>query len=277
MGKLIIVGTPIGNLGDMSPRGLEALKNCDFIAAEDTRVTLKILNRFGIKKPITSYFEHNKLLKGDFIVGRILAGEDCALVTDAGMPAVSDPGELLVRQCAENGIEIDMVPGPSACISALAVSSLPTGRFTFEGFLPVNKLKRKEHIASLLDETRTMIFYEAPHKLPYTLRDLAAAFGARKAAIVRELTKIHFEVIRMTLPEAAERFTQNGPKGEIVLVVAGKPPEEAALPPLEEAVRAAAKKMASGLSASLAAKEAAAETGHKKGDIYRLLGKGDAK
>ena len=277
MGKLIIVGTPIGNLGDMSPRALEALENCDFIAAEDTRVTLKILNRFGIKKPMTSYFEHNKLLKGERIVERILAGEDCALVTDAGMPAVSDPGELLVRQCAENGIDIDVVPGPSACISALAVSGLPTGRFTFEGFLPVNKLKRKEHIASLLGETRTMIFYEAPHKLSYTLRDLAAAFGDRQVAVVRELTKIHFEVVRATLPEAAERFAQNGPKGEIVLVVAGRPPAEELRPSLEEAVRTANEKMACGLSASLAAKEAAAETGHKKGDIYKHLGKDDAK
>ena len=223
-GILYVVGTPIGNLGDMSPRAVETLENVDFIAAEDTRVTLKLLNHFGIKKPMVSYFEHNKHQRGEIICRRILSGENCAIVTDAGMPCISDPGELLVKQCEEYGIEVKAVPGPSAVISALAISGLPTGRFTFEGFLSVNKKSRMEHLESVKNETRTMIFYEAPHKLNATLRDMLGAFGNRSIAIVRELTKIHEEVIRTTLEQAVERYSEAPLKGEIVLVIDGAKP-----------------------------------------------------
>ncbi|MGN1131113.1 MAG: 16S rRNA (cytidine(1402)-2'-O)-methyltransferase, partial [Ruminococcus sp.] len=188
---LYVVGTPIGNLSDMSPRAVDTLRNVDFIAAEDTRVTLKLLNHFDIKKPMVSYYEHNKRERGEIICNRILSGESCAIVTDAGMPCISDPGEDLIKLCQEKGIKTIVVPGPSAVISALAVSGLETGRFCFEGFLSVNKKSRREHLQSLADETRTMIFYEAPHKLPSTLKDLYSSFGDRKLTIVREITKIH--------------------------------------------------------------------------------------
>ena len=204
-GKLYVVGTPIGNLGDISPRALETLESCDFIAAEDTRVTLKLLNHFEIKKPMISYFEHNRREKGEVIAERILAGENCALVTDAGMPAVSDPGEDLVALCHELGITVCAVPGPSAFVAAIALSGLHVGRFTFEGFLSMNKPSRREHLESLVNEKRTMVFYEAPHKLAATLKDLYSYFGQRDMAIVREITKIHEEVIRTTLKDAAEK------------------------------------------------------------------------
>ncbi|MEG1773653.1 MAG: 16S rRNA (cytidine(1402)-2'-O)-methyltransferase, partial [Oscillospiraceae bacterium] len=207
MSKLYLVGTPIGNLGDLSPRAKEALQTADFIAAEDTRVTLKLLNRFEISKPMVSYYQHNLRERGEQLVARMLAGESCALVTDAGMPAISDPGEDLVRLCAEAGIEIVSVPGPSAAITALAASGLPTARFTFEGFLSVNRQTRKEHLVSLEHERRTMIFYEAPHKLRTTLADLCDAFGAdRRIALGRELTKLHEEIIRTTLGGAVARY-----------------------------------------------------------------------
>lgn len=267
----MIVGTPIGNLGDLSPRALEALNGCDFIAAEDTRVTVKILNHFGIKKPMISYFEHNRFEKGEQIAARMMGGEVCALVTDAGMPAVSDPGEDLVHLCHKLGIKVEVIPGPCAFVAALAVSGMPAGRFTFEGFLSVNKLSRREHIKSLLNERRTMIFYEAPHKLPSTLKDLAAAFGSRKIAIVRELTKIYEEVILTTLPEAAQRFGEGGPKGEMVLIIEGAPEPEEDVITLEAAVAQARDKMAEGMPLNEAAKLTAKETGYKKGDIYKLL------
>ena len=224
-GKLFIVGTPIGNLGDISPRALETLENCGFIAAEDTRVTLKLLNHFEIKKPMISYFEHNRREKGEIIAERILAGEDCALVTDAGMPAVSDPGEDLVDLCHEKGIDVKVVPGPSAFVAAAALSGLPVGRFTFEGFISVNKQSRRKHLASVAHEKRTMIFYEAPHKLSATLKDLFEVLGNRRMAIVREITKIHEEVIRTSLAEAAERYAEEQLKGEIVLVIEGEKTE----------------------------------------------------
>ena len=179
-GKLYVVGTPIGNLSDFSPRAIETLKSVDFIAAEDTRVTLKLLNKFHIKTPMISYHEHNMRERGDIICTKIKEGENCALVSDAGMPAVSDPGEQLVMQCAERGIEVNVVPGPTAMASALAISGLPTGRFTFEGFLSMNKKNRRDHLLSLHDEHRTMIFYEAPHKLRATLRDMTQAFGGNR-------------------------------------------------------------------------------------------------
>lgn len=270
-GKLYVVGTPIGNLSDFSPRALETLQQADFIAAEDTRVTLKLLNRFQIKKPMVSYFEHNKLERGDLICNRIEAGETCALVSDAGMPAISDPGELLVAQCAERGIEVLVVPGPSAVVSALAVSGLPTGRFTFEGFLSVNKKSRREHLEEVKTERRTMIFYEAPHKLSSTLTDMLAAWGDRRIALVRELTKIHEEVIRTTLAQAAARYADGGAKGEFVLVIEGAPAPQRTEFTLEDAVAIARDRMESGLSASESAKQAAADTGLKKGEIYKAI------
>ena len=221
-GTLYLCATPIGNLEDITLRVLQTLKDVDLIAAEDTRNTLKLLNHFDIHKPMTSYHEHNKAESGGKILARLLAGETCALVTDAGSPAISDPGEDLVRLCAENGITVCAIPGPCALVTALSISGLPTGRFTFEGFLSVNKKSRQEHLTGLKDETRTMIFYEAPHKLLATLRDLADAFGEdRKISLCRELTKLHEEVRRMTLGEAAAYYEENPPRGEFVLVVAG--------------------------------------------------------
>ena len=271
IGRLTLVGTPIGNLSDFSPRAIEALETCDLIAAEDTRVTLKLLNHFGINKPLVSYFEHNKRERGNMLCDRLLAGENVALVTDAGMPAISDPGEDIVAMCHERGIPVGVVPGPTAMATALAVSGLPTGRFTFEGFLSVNKKERRAHLDSLVHEPRTMGFYEAPHKLLATLGDLLAAFGDRPVALVRELTKIHEEVVRTTLDEAVARYTADAPRGEFVLVVGGAPAEERAALSPAPAAEIAAQYMADGMSASEAAKTAAAECGCKKGDIYRLL------
>ena len=271
-GKLFVVGTPIGNLGDISPRALETLESCDFIAAEDTRVTLKLLNHFEIKKPMISYFEHNRRAKGEIIADRILKGENCALVTDAGMPAVSDPGEDLVDLCHEMGITVCAVPGPSAFVAAIALSGLAVGRFCFEGFLSMNKPSRREHLESLIKEKRTMVFYEAPHKLSATLSDLYNYFGQRRLVIVREITKIHEEVIRTTLEEAAEKYAETPLKGEIVLVVEGAKEEEKEEITLSDAVKIARELMEKEeMSPSFAAKQAAKETGLKKGDIYKAL------
>lgn len=270
-GTLTLVGTPIGNLSDITPRAVEALRNCDFIAAEDTRVTLTLLNHFGIKKPLVSYFEHNKRERGQQICARLEAGENCALVTDAGMPAISDPGEDLVVLCRDRGIPVSAAPGPSAVVTALALSGMPAGRFTFEGFLSVGKRSRREHLEALLHERRTMIFYEAPHKLPSTLQDMLKAWGDRHIAIVREMTKVHEEVIRTTLAEAARRYQTESPRGEIVLIIEGdSAPLRETLTP-EEAVSIAKEWMEQGVSASEAARRAAAEAGIKKGDIYRML------
>lgn len=271
-GILYVTGTPIGNLSDLSPRAVETLKSVDFIAAEDTRVTLKLLNHFGIKKPMVSYFEHNKRERGEIICARIEQGENCAIVTDAGMPCISDPGEDLVKLCEERGIKTVVIPGPSAVISALAVSGLSTGRFTFEGFLSVNKKSRVDHLKSLANEHRTMIFYEAPHKLPQTLRDLYASFGDRKLTIVREITKIHEEVIRTTTKNAAENLSDGSVKGEIVLVLEGAPQvDDTEEFTLEYAVETAKKLIENGARATDAAKEAAALTGFKKNEIYKEL------
>lgn len=271
-GILYVTGTPIGNLSDLSPRAVETLEKVDFIAAEDTRVTLKLLNHFGIKKPMVSYFEHNKRERGEIVCARIEQGENCAIVTDAGMPCISDPGEDLVKLCEERGIKTVVIPGPSAVISALAVSGLSTGRFTFEGFLSVNKKSRTDHLKSLANEHRTMIFYEAPHKLPQTLRDLYANFGDRKLTIVREITKIHEEVIRTTTKNAAENLSDGSVKGEIVLVLEGAPQiDDTEEFTLEYAVETAKKLIENGARATDAAKEAAALTGFKKNEIYKEL------
>lgn len=270
-GKLYVVGTPIGNLGDFSPRAVEVLDSVDFIAAEDTRVTMKLLNHFDIKKEMVSYFEHNKRERGEIICTRIANGESCAVVTDAGMPAISDPGEDLVKLCHEMGIEVESVPGPTAFATALAISGMPSGRFTFEGFLSVNKKSRREHLEEIKDEKRTLIFYEAPHKLSNTLKDLYNALGDRELAIVREITKIHEQVIRTTLKEAAELYANGGIKGEIVLIIEGKKAEQAAEITLDDAVGMAEALVEKGMSVNSAAKEIAAQTPFKKGDIYKAL------
>ena len=267
-GKLYLVGTPIGNLGDFSPRAADALREADFIAAEDTRVTLKLLNHFGIRKPMVSYFEHNKYASGAKIFERILAGETCALVTDAGMPAISDPGEELVRLCAEGGVEVLTVPGPSALISALALSALPTGRFCFEGFLSTANKSRREHLESLRSERRTMIFYEAPHKLMRTLEDMKNTFGPeRRISLCRELTKLHEQTLRTDLAGAIEHFTQFPPKGEFVLVIEGTPEAGSGFS-LDEAAALAERYRAEGLSRKAACKKAAAETGFSANELY---------
>jgi len=268
-GMLYLVPTPIGNLGDISIRCRETLENADFIAAEDTRVSLKLLNHLGIKKSLVSYYEHNKAFKGDKIVERILAGETCALVSDAGSPAISDPGEDLVKQCAEAGITVCAIPGPCAAITALSISGQATGRFCFEGFLSTAKKSRREHLESLKKEQRTMIFYEAPHKLVSTLEDLAEAFGhARGISLCRELTKLHEEVVRTTLGEAVEKYTANPPKGEFVLVVAGAEPEEEDLPTETDAAAYVAKLMEKGLSRKDAIKQTAKDLDLPKNVVY---------
>ena len=267
-GKLYLVGTPIGNLGDFSPRAMQTLRDADFIAAEDTRVTMKLLNHFDIRKPLVSYFEHNKYASGAKILERILAGESCALVTDAGMPAISDPGEELVRLCAEGGVEVQVVPGPAALVSAVALSALPSGRFCFEGFLSTSNKSRREHLEGLRGEKRTMIFYEAPHKLMRTLEDMKNAFGAdRRIALCRELTKIHEQTIRTTLGEAVEYFTAAPPKGEFVLVIDGAPEQELELT-LDDALALVERYRAEGLSRRAACKKAAAETGLSSKALY---------
>lgn len=270
-GKLFLVGTPIGNLGDMSKRAIETIENCDFIAAEDTRVTMKLLNYFNIKKPMISYFEHNKAKRTEEICKRIEDGEICVLVSDAGMPAISDPGEDLVKRCVELGIDVKVVPGPSAVISAIVLSCLPTGRFTFEGFLSMNKKRRLEHLESIKCEKRTMVFYEAPHKLSQTLIDLYNTLGNRDISIVREITKVHEEVIRTNLLSASEKYKEEKLKGEIVLVISGADDEDENEYTLEDAEKIALSYIEEGLSISEASKKASKITGIKKGEIYKNL------
>ena len=272
MSKLYVVGTPIGNLSDFSPRAIDTLKNVDFIAAEDTRVTLKLLTHFGIQKPLVSYYEHNIREKGEYILGRIENGESCAIVTDAGMPCISDPGEDLVRLCAERGIEINVVPSPTAAMSALAVSGLPTARFSFEGFLSVTNKQRRAHLEEVKGFRRTLIFYEAPHKLIYTLKDMLEAFGDRRIALCRELTKIHEEVLRGRISDMIAYYENKPPKGEYVLVIEGAGEEEASDEvTLEMAVVMAQKLISDGIKASDAAKEIAKKTKFSKSEIYNSL------
>ena len=270
-GTLYVVGTPIGNLGDFSPRAVEVLSSCDFIAAEDTRVTIKLLNHFGIKKPMVSYYEHNRNERGGVIIERLLNGENCALVSDAGMPIISDPGEDLTLRCHENNIKVCAVPGPCAFVTALAISGMPSGRFTFEGFLTKAKQNRREHLEELVNEKRTMIFYEAPHKLPSTLEDMAKYFGNRKIALVKELTKIYENVERTTLFEAAKKYREVSPRGEYVLIIEGKPEDTEQTITIDEAKSMAEELIKSGLSKNEASKEIAKKTGLKKSDIYKSL------
>lgn len=283
-GKLVLAGTPIGNLGDISERFARTLAQADFIAAEDTRVTLRLLNHLGLKKPLISYFEHNKRDHGETILRRIEAGECCVLVSDAGMPAISDPGEDLVAQCAARGIPVSVVPGPCAAICALSVSGLPSGRFCFEGFLSVNRKSRREHLESLVDERRTMIFYEAPHKLRATLRDLSVALGDRRVTLVRELTKLHEEVVRTTLLRAAAYYRENTARGEFVLVVEGRPAGDKARSTqtakaanaagaeaggMEQALRKVDAYLTAGLARTAAVKRTARETGVGRAELYK--------
>lgn len=268
-GKLYVVGTPIGNLGDMTPRAVEAMRNADFIAAEDTRVTQKLLNRFEIKTHSISYHQHSRDSVSEQIAARILAGESCAVVTDAGMPCISDPGEDLVRLCAQSGVEVVAVPGPSAAVSALAVSGLPTARFAFEGFLSTNRKNRAEHLAMVKDDRRTLIFYEAPHKLLATLHDMLEVLGERRISLARELTKLHEEVIRTTFSGALALYEEKLPRGEYVLVVEGAPAPEQTTLTFEDAVGMVCAMVQDGQSITSAAKSAALETGYKKGDLYK--------
>ena len=268
-GMLYLVPTPIGNLGDISPRCRETLEAADFIAAEDTRVSLKLLNHLGIRKSLISYHQHNQNQKGQGIVDRILAGETCALVSDAGSPAISDPGEELVKQCAQAGITVCAIPGPCALVTALSISGQSTGRFCFEGFLSTAKKSRMEHLESLRKETRTMIFYEAPHKLLPTLEDMEKVFGPqRPISLCRELTKLHEEVIRTTLSGALTLYAQQSPKGEFVLVVAGAEPEEKPQATAEEAAAQVARLMEQGLSRKDAVKQTAEALGLPKNLVY---------
>ncbi|MBR6045179.1 MAG: 16S rRNA (cytidine(1402)-2'-O)-methyltransferase [Ruminococcus sp.] len=270
MGKLYIVGTPIGNLGDMTFRAVETLKTVDFICAEDTRVTSKLLSHFEIRKPLVSCHEHNIRQVGEGICERILAGENAAAVTDAGMPCISDPGEELVRMCCERGISVEVVPGPTAAMSALAVSGLPTGRFQFEGFLPTDKKPRLERLAAVKDSTPTLIFYEAPHKLRRTLDDLHSFLGDRHISLCRELTKIHEEVQRVTLSEACAYYAEHEPRGEYVLIVEGAA-EKASAETIEEAFAQVEALVAKGVRGADACKQIAKATGFSKGELYSML------
>ena len=270
-GKLYLVPTPIGNLGDISRRAAETLAAADFIAAEDTRVTVKLLNHLGLKKPMLAYHRHNCDTAGSAVLRRLEGGETCALVTDAGTPAISDPGEDLVALCAANGVAVESIPGPCALTVALSVSGLPTGRFTFEGFLPLNKKNRRAQMEALAEEERTMIFYEAPHKLLATLADLGSAFGPdRPLTVCRELTKLHEEVLRLTVGEAAAHYAAQEPRGEFVLVVGGRPPRAGA-PDGDAALEQALRLRAEGMPLKAAAAQAAEEFGVKKRLLYNQI------
>jgi 16S rRNA (cytidine1402-2'-O)-methyltransferase len=275
-GKLFLVATPIGNLEDITIRALNTLKSVSLIACEDTRHSLKLLNHFGITKPLTSYFEHNKKEKGEYIISVLMGGEDVALVTDAGTPAISDPGEDLVRMCIAEGITVVPVPGAAALINALIISGRDTGRFTFEGFLSVNKKSRSDHLTSLTGEKRTMIFYEAPHKLRRTLADMYTVFGNREISIVRELTKLHEECMSTNLEAAMAYYETNSPKGEYVLVVEGAP-EQKALGELDlqQAVELVQSLIDEGVKSSEACKKIAKETEFSKSVLYAELLKND--
>lgn len=266
-GTLYLVPTPIGNLGDISRRMAEALEQADFIAAEDTRVGARLLNAFGIKKPQVSYFEHNRKAKGEQIARRIEAGENCALITDAGTPAISDPGCDLVEICAQRGLEVVAVPGPCAAIAALSIGGMPCGRWCFEGFLSVNKKSRRQHLEEIREEKRTMVFYEAPHKLLRTLEDFYEVLGDRPIVLARELTKIHEEAWRTTLSQALDYYRQTPPRGEFVLVLAGAP-DQGEKEPEQDPMELTAALLEQGLSLSEAAKQAARRLNLPKNSVY---------
>ena len=267
-GTLYLVATPIGNLGDLSPRAVETLAGADFIAAEDTRVSVKLLNHFDIKKPLVSYHEHNRATAGQTILTRLLGGETCALVTDAGTPAISDPGQELVALCAENGVTVQAIPGCCAAITALAVSGLDTRRFTFEGFLPSGKKERRTALEELTGEVRTMVFHEAPHRLRAALADMAEVLGDRPIALCRELTKLHEDTVRTTLAQAAAYYAANEPRGEYVLVVAGRERQSQAQMTLEEGVDRVLRLRADGVRMKDAVRQVADDTGLSRNDLY---------
>lgn len=268
-GTFYIIGTPIGNMEDITLRQLETLKSVDFVCAEDTRVTVKLFNRYEIRKPLVSFHEHSPRAVAENIISRLLGGESCGIVTDAGMPCISDPGEVLVKLCAENGIDVKVVPGPSAVISAVAVSGLSTSRFIFEGFLPVAKKERAQRLERLRGETAVMVIYEAPHKLRTTLDDLADFFGgSRRISLCRELTKIHEEVVRFTLDEAREYYSGNEPRGEFVLVLEGADEAAREKITIEEALSQVQKLVDMGERPVDACKAVAKESGYKKGELY---------
>ncbi|MGN1416193.1 MAG: 16S rRNA (cytidine(1402)-2'-O)-methyltransferase [Oscillospiraceae bacterium] len=271
-GILYVVGTPIGNMADITYRAVEILSSVDFICAEDTRVTVKLLNYYNIKKPLVSYHEHSARQVSENIITRIEQGENCAVVTDAGMPCISDPGEDLVKLCAERGVRTEVVPGPTAAASAVAVSGLSTSRFSFEGFLSVTKKQRFAHLKSAALDTHTLVFYEAPHKLLDTLNDMLEYFGNRRISVCRELTKLHEEIIRTDIESAVAHFEEIPPRGEFVLVVEGYvPPEISEEITLEDAVAQARKFAEQGMKLSEACKEAAKLTGYKKSEIYSFI------
>ena len=267
-GMLYLVATPIGNLGDFSPRAVETLAEVDFIAAEDTRVSVKLLNHFDIKKPLVSYHEHNRAAAGQAILARLLAGETCALVTDAGTPAISDPGQELVALCAENGVTVQAIPGCCAAIAALAVSGLDTRRFTFEGFLPSGKKERRMALEELTGEARTMVFHEAPHRLRATLADMAEVLGDRPVALCRELTKLHEDTVRTTLAQAAAYYAANEPRGEYVLVVAGREKQQGPQLTLEQGVERVLRLREDGMRMKDAVRQVADDTGLSRNDLY---------
>lgn len=272
-GKLYLVATPIGNLEDITYRAINVLNSVDLIACEDTRHSLKLLNHFDIQKPLTSYFEHNKKEKGEYIISELKAGKSVALITDAGTPAISDPGEDLVKMCIEEGVAVVPVPGAAALINALIISGQDTGRFCFEGFLSVNKKSRTEHLTSLIGERRTMIFHEAPHKLVRTLGDMLSVFGDRPISIVRELTKLHEECMVTTLSAALEHYAVTPPKGEYVLVLAGKSRDEEIEEAKEKFSEISVKEhvdslIAKGFNKKDAIREAAKQRGVSRRDVY---------
>ncbi|PYG89195.1 16S rRNA (cytidine1402-2'-O)-methyltransferase [Ruminiclostridium sufflavum DSM 19573] len=275
-GTLYLVATPIGNLQDITFRAVNTLKEVDIIAAEDTRQSIKLLNHFEIKKPLISYHEHNKNTKGNYLIEQLLTGENIALVSDAGSPGISDPGEDLVRLAIENNIKVTMIPGPVAAMTGLVISGLPAGQFVFEGFLPMNKRVRQEHLRRLENETRTIIFYEAPHKLAYTLKDIYNALGDRRIALARELTKIHEEVVRCSIGEAMEKYKTEPPKGEFVLIVEGQKQdvlkdsarEKYSEISIEEHVQTYVKE---GMTKKEAVKKAAEDRGISKRDVYNAV------
>ena len=266
-GKLYVVGTPIGNLEDISARAIRILSEVDFIAAEDTRVTIKLLNHFNIKKPMISYFEHNKITRGEIIIEKLLQGQAAAIVTDAGMPAISDPGEELVREAIEKGIPVESVPGPSALTAALSISGMESRRFCFEGFLPQDKKERKERLLALGREERTMVFYEAPHRLLKILGEFYRYFGNRNVGLIKEITKTHETVLKMSLEEAVNYYKDVQIKGEYVIIVSGAEKNETEFT-LSRAVDMAMEMIANGDTINNAAKSAAQITGIKKSDIY---------
>lgn len=272
-GTLYLVGTPIGNLEDLTYRAVRTLKEVDFVAAEDTRVSGKLLHYLAISKPLVSYHEHNKKQRGQELVQRILQGESCALVTDAGMPAISDPGEDLADLCHEAGILVVPVPGACAAVSALAQSGLPSGKWCFEGFLPTANKLRRQRLDVLRKETRTCIVYEAPHRLKATLQDLAEQLGDRRVSISREITKLHEECLRMTLPEAAAYYEAHEPRGEFVLVIEGASddPAQSAASQMEQAVTLTEELTAAGLTLRDAVKQAAKQTGARKNQLYQTM------